>query len=273
MNEIPNAAIVWLIITAILAFIIPIAVLIIWKVKTKSKVIPVLCGAAIFIVFALVLESIPKIFLFSGTNQVSVYILKHAWAYTLVGCTLAGVFEETGRYVAFHFFLKKYKEKTTSVAYGIGHGGIEAMMLVGVNMISLAVMAIMVNLGMSGMLFNGVPPEQQAVLETTMASLSAFGFLSCFMSIGERIMAMTLHISASVLVFGAIRQKGKGYLFPVAILLHMLFDVPAAMYQAGVLNIYVCELLLLLFTIAIAVFAVKLYRNMKVEEAEENMEE
>lgn len=37
----------------------------------------------------------------------------------MVGALLAGVFEETGRYVAFKFILKKRENKATALAYGL----------------------------------------------------------------------------------------------------------------------------------------------------------
>lgn len=261
MNTISNTAIIWLLVTAVLAVVIPLVLLLVWRVKTKCKMVPALCGAAIFVIFALGLESIPKVILLTGKNDLSVYILTHAWAFTFVGCLLAGVFEETGRFIAFRFLLKKYKEREVSVTYGIGHGGIEAMIIVGVNMAVFAVMAILINQGNMEAVLGTVPADQTGVLMTTMESVSKFGPVSCLMSIGERILAIVLHISLSVVVFAAVREKGKRYMFPVAIVLHMLFDVPAAMYQAGVLSIWVCELCILLFTITIAVFAVRLYHR------------
>lgn len=107
--------------------------------------------------------------------------------------------------------------------------------------------------------------EQQAVLKATMTSIGKYGLIDSVLSITERLMAIVLHTALSVFVFRAVREKGKGFLFPVAILLHMLFDVPAAMFQAGILNIYGCEVLLILFTVVIAFFAVRLYKNMHVD--------
>ena len=49
----------------------------------------------------------------------------------LYGGLMAGVFEETGRYVSFKWFLKKETRIQDGLSYGIGHGGIEAMLIVG----------------------------------------------------------------------------------------------------------------------------------------------
>lgn len=52
----------------------------------------------------------------------------------------------------------------------------------------------------------------------------------------ERISAMMIHIGLSMIMFAAVRQKGKLWLYPAAICLHALADVPAALYQCGVLK-------------------------------------
>lgn len=265
MNEISTAAIVWLTVTAVLAIVLPVTLLLVWRKKTKCKIIPALCGAGTFVVFALVLESIPKVILLGGGNSLSLYILTHAWAFTLVGCLLAGVFEETGRFIAFRFVLKRYRDRETSVTYGIGHGGIEAIILVGANMITFAVIAILIKLGMGDQILGSVPAKQADAVMTMITSIGKFGIFDCMLAIGERVMAVVLHISLSVVVFTAVREKGKGYMFPVAILIHMIFDVPAAMYQAGVINVYVCELILALFAAASAVLAVRVYKSMETD--------
>ena len=69
-----------------------------------------------FVVFAQVLEGVPKAIFFGGGTGVSQYVLTHAWAYTLIGCLLAGVFEEVGRYLAFRFLLKRYTNRRDAVA-------------------------------------------------------------------------------------------------------------------------------------------------------------
>ena len=59
------------------------------------------------------------------------------WLYALYGGFMAGLFEETGRYLAFSFALKKYRAKNVNaLMYGAGHGGFEAVVVVGLTMIN-----------------------------------------------------------------------------------------------------------------------------------------
>ena len=70
---------------------------------------------------------------------------------------------------------------------------------------------------------------------------------------------MTLHISLSVVVFRAVRQRKAGYL-GLAVALHALFDVPAALFQCGVLhNTWLVEALLLVLCLGCAAYAKKQY--------------
>ena len=53
----------------------------------------------------------------------------------LVAGLFPGLFEETGRLVAFNTVLKKRKNRETSISYGIGHGGFEVILILGITYI------------------------------------------------------------------------------------------------------------------------------------------
>ena len=55
--------------------------------------------------------------------------------YTIAGIC-PGLFEETGKYLILKYLFSKNKQKSVSVSYGMGHGGIESMML-GINILAL----------------------------------------------------------------------------------------------------------------------------------------
>ena len=62
-------------------------------------------------------------------------VLLFAWV--LFSCFTAGLFEETGRYVAFRKLYRAEHSWRSGVMFGLGHGGLEAVLLVG---LSLAVL-------------------------------------------------------------------------------------------------------------------------------------
>lgn len=252
----------------------PVLLLVLWQVKQRKShfadssrakkeysLLPALAGALTFVIAALVLESIPKYFLFSGGSAVSDYILSHAWAYALAGALLAGIFEECGRFVTFRFLLKNYQNRETAVTYGIGHGGIECMLLAGMSMISNLMLAVMINHGSLTLLMENLPAEQAAAYDTVIASLTTAGFGMFLWGIWERIFAVLLHISLSVLVFVAAKNKSRFYFFPLAVFLHTLMDIPAALYQFGSLSLAVAEVLIAAFSIGSALLAYRVYQK------------
>lgn len=262
MTYISDQAIQWKLIAGALDILIPILVLVVWKVKKKGSILPALAGAGIFVVFAMVLEGIPKAIFFGGTTALSRYVWEHPAVYTLIGCLQAGIFEEVGRFAAFRFLLKKYEKREDAITYGIGHGGIESILVLGFGAISSVGMASMVNSGTLDQVLAGLNEVQAQSVQMQIATLAGYGAGSMALEVLERIFAMTLHIALSVVVFRAIREKKIDYLF-VAIVLHAIFDVPAALCQCGVLGIAVCELLLLVMGAACGCFAAKMYAAMK----------
>lgn len=248
----------------ILAILIPIAALIIFKLKNKDvKLRYFFIGAATFVAFALILEQILHYFMLSTIQNSGVVF------YTLYGALCAGIFEETGRFLAFKLFCKNENDPRASIMYGLGHGGVEAVVLVGITLISYAVTAMTVNALGTEALFGALPDEQRWAAEAQIAALTDYDMVSTIVSLAERILAIVLHTALSVIVFASIKMKGKLWLYPAAIVLHALFDVPAALYQRGVITgIAVTELLLLAADIVLVLITIKIYKAMKAELAE-----
>lgn len=76
----------------------------------------------------------------------------------------------------------------------------------------------------------------------------------------ERIPAIAFHISASVLVFAAAREKKYAFLYPLMIFVHAVFDFMIVFYSAGIVPSWAIELMFTAFAAAAAYFALKVYR-------------
>lgn len=252
----------------ILAILIPIAAVIIFKLKNKAvKLRYFFIGAGTFIVFALILEQVLHYFMLPTIQSSGTAF------YVLYGVLCAGIFEETGRFFAFKLFCKKENDPRASIMYGLGHGGTEAIILVGVTMISYAVTALTINAFGTEAIFGALPADQRLTAEMQIAELARFDMTGALLSLAERVLAIVLHTSLSVVVFASIKMKGKLWLYPAAIALHALFDVPAALYQRGVIaSTGVLELLLLAADIVLVFVTVKIYKAMKAELSERSEE-
>jgi len=210
-----------------------------------------LTGAGTFIVFALILEPLlHNLVLRSGIGTA---IQNNIWLYGLYGGLAAGIFEETGRFIAFRFVLRNRRDRrdrTTALSCGIGHGGMEAFLLVGLTMASNLIL---------GLTYSGVetpPPEIAAALETLFTVPAVHFLWSGF----ERLTAMALHMSLSVLVFASVRTERR-WLFPAAVLAHAAVDFAAVTANAS-LPIAATEGLVLLVTVPVAVLAVWTYKKL-----------
>lgn len=241
--------------SAVLAIGFPVALLLIWRKKTHAPVAAAAVGALMFLLFASVLEQL----LHAAVLQPTGYVYNHAWAYVLYGTLAAGVFEETGRYVGFRFLLKKRTDRCVGVMYGIGHGGIEAILIGGMSAVSNLIFSLQIN---SGALAGN--STYAAAVKTMQGTAPGLFFVSGL----ERVVAVCLHIALSVLVFMAVNRAGRRWLYPFAILLHAAVDAFAALYQAGVLtSILLVEVCVTLVTAAIAVYAARLYRDDQPEDS------
>jgi uncharacterized membrane protein YhfC len=74
---------------------------------------------------------------------------------------------------------------------------------------------------------------------------------------------MLVHVGLTVIVFYGVHNAKKGCL-PLAILLHMLMDTFAALYQRNVVPLWSVEVWAAIWTVTVLCIAVKLYRKMKV---------
>ena len=162
--------------------------------------------------------------------------------------------------MAFKTVLKNRKNRETSIAHGIGHGGFEAMYILLSISIQYIIYGTMINAGTYQTVI-----DSAAAAGTSTASLEALpGVISSWTMgmtgiwIAERIIAMLLHTGLSIMVFYAVKKSRYG-LYALAIILHMVMDTPAALYQCGVIGLYLTEAILAAITI---VFFVIVWRTL-----------
>ena len=250
-----------MLVAAICAFIIPVALFIYYR-KKGADILPFFVGCAVLFLFALVIEAMVHqvVLLHSPVGET---IRNNTWLYALYGGLMAGLFEETGRFVAFKTVLKKYMgNDKNALMYGAGHGGFEAIAVLGLTMIGNIYLSILGNTGGAQALMAQAPAEYTAALQAQIDSVAAIAPPMFLFGIVERIFAVTVHIAFSVLVWFAVK-KGKTYLYPVAILLHALLDgVTVIVSKSLTANAeIITEICIAVMTIAIALFALKIWKE------------
>lgn len=226
---ISTGTIALMILDIVLGFAVPIC-LAWWMIrKYKVRLSTILIGAATFIVFALVLEALVHRIVLSGAR--GEVIQGKTLYFALYGGLMAGLFEETGRFLSMKFLMKK--EPSTALpglAYGAGHGGVEMLIVFGIAMISNLAMAVTVNAGQLETIVAQTPAEAQEQVRAAAVRLAELRPGDLLLGLWERISALILHLSLSVLVWAAVRKGGKWlWLFPAAILLHAGVDAQAVL--------------------------------------------
>ncbi|MBL8062456.1 MAG: YhfC family intramembrane metalloprotease [Anaerolineales bacterium] len=206
------------------------------KLKLSWKLF--LAGGLTFIVSQIL--HIPLVLALTSTFQ--------SWgviAYALVLGVLAGLFEETARYILFKFILKKSRTWEEGVYIGLGHGGTEAILL-GV-ITALAFINMMAYRYIDLSTVPSIPPEQ---LELAKQQVEAYWSTPPYLAIlgfAERIFTMCLHVALSVMVMYGLVSK-KQIWFWLAVLWHTLVDA-AAVYLGQNISMVALEGVLGVFAI------------------------
>ena len=225
---------------AALFLIVPVVISIIWKKKKNEPFTTVLIGAAAFLLFVTV-EKIIQSFFISDANTLGSFINARPvlWAFT-VGF-FPGIFEETGRLVAFKTVLRKRTQRETSISYGLGHGGVaEVSVLMTYTMITYIIYAVMINTGEIATIIDQIKelaPSQLSQIEGVIKQLTDFSALSLLPMVIERVFAVMYHVGASILVFYACKDKKKFWLYPLAVIIHTLIDMFGGLMLADVISI------------------------------------
>lgn len=245
----------------ILAVLFPIVLLIIWKLKTKAKLVPFWVGLLVFPVFALLLEG-GCAFVITLIDKKTLGLLSEPLPLYIFSAAMAGIFEETGRLVGMKTLMRKYKDKRDAVTYGIGHGGIESILLIGGAAALTLFIALFTNAGMLELFTANYNDELKETFLTSVRTMTENHFSTYMLGFFERISAVILHVSLSVIVFTGVRIKGKLWHFPLAIFLHFAADCTVIFPHVLGTPLWLFELIFFVISVALAVVTAIYYRSL-----------
>lgn len=197
----------------------------------KRKLLILILGVATFTISQLVLR-IPLL----------EYLRDHSDSFLLINTTKpilmlatlalsAGVFEEIGRWIAIRVFMREFTFKS-GVIFGMGHGGFEAFILVGLPVVS--------------------------------SYLPLMQSMDLYLSAVERLSAMTVHICFSIIVLVGVKNRKFQYCL-LSIFLHGVVNFMAGFLMMKT-NATVVEATLVLLSFIIVGITYYIFRRKSNEE-------
>lgn len=201
----------------LVCFGIPLGALLMFLVRDRRLAVVFALGAGCFFVSQVVLR-LPLLSALNNTAWFVAFAAVNPFLYVFSLAASAALFEETARYVMLRSQRKKVFDLRIPFAFGLGHGGLEAL-LTGVG----AVSTLLVNFDQAGLLGGAL-------------------FVSGF----ERLSAMACHIAFTLLVYQAVMHRLPAA-FGVALLLHCLVDVCAGLASLSMIPLFLFEIVLAVF--------------------------
>jgi uncharacterized membrane protein YhfC len=177
-------------------------------------------GALIFLLFQ-VLTRVPLTTVvgavFGKQIQASPVLL---WSWLGVLVVTAGLFEEVGRYIGYRWLMRQ-EDKTwnKAVMYGLGHGGLESMLVVG----GLGLLTLVNLFALSAQGLATIPAARRPQVAHQLAVLAAQPDWLPLLGAWERLWALPIHVALSVLVLQVFRRGNIGWLW-LAVAAHAVVD-------------------------------------------------
>lgn len=241
-GTVSTSSLLFMLLTAVLGIALPLITAIIWCKKKHEPFTTVLIGAATFLLFAIVIEKPLQALVISLDSPVSQFVNARPVLWGIIVGLFPGLFEETGRFVAFKTVLRKRKQRETGLSHGIGHGGFEALFILGITYIEYFVFAIMLNQGsfvelMIEPVKDTLTPEVVKQITGIVEQITTFSAATMGVALVDRLIAVLYHIGASIMVFYAVKDKKKWWLYPLSILIHTVIDGLLGLQLAGVFEL------------------------------------
>lgn len=260
---VPTLSVIFIVLNMILGIGIPIGLFVYLRKNYQTSRLSFAVGCMVMLVFALTLEQmIHGIVLRSPIGGA---IQGNIWLYALYGGIMAGLFEETGRFIGMKFLLKKDMDNSyNALMYGAGHGGLEVFMILIMGNINNLVFSMMINRGQAEVLLapldESVRPQMQAAFDQLIATPSWHFLLSPV----ERMGALTAQIALSVLIWFVVRGgRNCAHLYVLAVFLHFFMDASTAMMSRMGLSIILVEVYIWILAAVYAFIAAKIWKKYK----------
>ena len=248
----------WSVLGTVFAFLIcvgvPVFFFIYFLVQKKGYLKSFLLGVGTFTLFQVIIRIpiLQNVLPFQAwyMNLTNFY---HPLFHAAFLALTAALFEEVGRFIVMKLCMKKQLRYGDGLAFGLGHGGIEALILVGTSTVTLL------------LYYAGISPVFYYVGNFSVQAIELMPGESVNMFMGglERMLTIPVHVAWSVMVLRGIAVGKSRYLF-MAILTHFLVDfIIIALHGIYGVSTEMTEALLAVVTVISVVYIIKLRNSFK----------
>lgn len=227
-----TASMIAIIITLFITLIAPVVVWIIYGVKNKGKGVwkALALGAAGFVLLQMIIR-MPILSIVSMFPGFETFVTNYYVIYCLILAMTAALFEVVARFGVAKILQKKINYEQ-GVAAGLGHGGIEAILIVGMTYINNLLYAIMINSGAFAQTIEAVSATDttgmaEAQLLAIQASLVEAPSYLFYLAGYERVLTVIFHTAMSLLVCYLVYKKKAVLGVSIAFVMHFLVDFVA----------------------------------------------
>ena len=272
-----NLSIISIILTLIVSLIVPPAFAAVYASRHKKQGIwsAWLLGALGFFVPQILIR-LPILAALSRTDGFIAFSQTHTLIYGFALAFTAGLFELSGRYAVARC-LKKNLTYRRALAAGLGHGGIEAILITGLAYLSNVVFLVMLQTGgfeatvaqttAAGGDVTALLTAKDALMNTPWALFLLAGF--------ERLLAMTCHAAMSMLVCYGVHTNRVLPWTLACLAMHTCMDFIASIslfVGKGLSQIMAYTIIYVLLT-AVTVFAIVILKTIRARWAAEEAQE
>jgi len=244
---IPSASMIAMIATFLICLLFPLLLFYILRRKSRNVTGAFIAGAIAF-------------YLSQGLIRLPLlqYVLpKFSWYESLYSkpaliipflAVSAALFEETARYLVFVLLLKERQVWKCGIAFGIGHGGMEAFYLVGLTYINNIVLAVMINRNtFSSYLADKMDADAVMKIYEALKNTSPDIFFAAGI---ERILTIFIHIGLSVMILEGIVRNRRLRFYILAFFTHTFVNIFVMFLSSKSVNLWLIELVIAIFALS-----------------------
>lgn len=174
---------------------------------------------------------------------------------------LAGLFEETARWIGYKLLKKSGDSLGASLTLGAGHGGIEAIIIGGIVLVTLVSMMSLRSMDLSTL---PLPADQ---IDLAQEQLTAYWSSPWYLPLAgavERIGAVMLHISLSIMVWLSVSLR-KPLWYWAGVLYHAVVDGVVVLMSSFNVNVWIIEAVLIVVAVSMLIVMLRVGRQKEAQ--------